>query len=155
MVSRPMHQEAALVLNKLGGESANFSARQLTPRIASGADLILTMTTAHRDAVLEISPRQLHQTFTLTEIVRLASDCGAQTVEDLAVLRPRVPTHELADVPDPIGHGPQVFALVGSQLADLLPPMLEFCRRASGPSSDPLGVRSDMHGRHSNNRRVD
>ena len=119
------------MLEELGGDASNFVARQLTARIASDADLVLAMSKAHRDAVLEIAPRQLHRTFTLSEAARLVSECNAQTVSDLAALRPQFAAHDLSDVPDLIGRSAETFAMVGSQIADLLPPILELCRRSS------------------------
>ena len=124
----PIHHNAAQVIQELGGETSNFSARQLTPRIASDADIVLTMTTAHRDAVLELAPHRLHRTFTLIEAARIASECDPQTVYDLAAFRAHVPSHESSDVPDPIGQDPEFFASVGAQIATLLPPILNLCR---------------------------
>ena len=104
-----MHPDAAVVLEKLGGTASNFSARQLTSRIASDADLVLTMTRAHRDAVLELAPHRLHRTFTLSEAARLVSECNARNVADLAALRPQLAAHELSDIPDPIGQDAEYF----------------------------------------------
>jgi protein-tyrosine phosphatase len=129
VIGHPIHHDAALVIERLGGDTSHFVARQLTPRIASDADLVLTMTTAQRDTVLELAPHKLHRTFTLTEAARLASDCNAQTVADLAVLRPLLAAHERADVPDPIGQGAETYERVGSWIADLLPPVVGLCRR--------------------------
>lgn len=129
MIAHPIHPDAALVLEKLGGETTDFAARQLTPKIASDADLVLTMTSAHRDTVLELAPRQLHRTFTLSEAARLASECNARNVEDLATLRSQLAADGSSDIPDPIGQSQEVFATVGSQIAALLPPILELCRR--------------------------
>jgi protein-tyrosine phosphatase len=129
VIADPIHHDAALVLEKLGGEVSNFAARQLTPRIASDADLVLTMTRAHRDTVLEMAPHRLRSTFTLIEAARLASECNARSVADLAELRPHLGAHEALDIPDPIGQGAGFFAMVGSQIAGLLPPILELCRR--------------------------
>jgi protein-tyrosine phosphatase len=129
VISHPIHPDAALVLEKLGGEVSNFAARQLTSRIASDADLVLTMTRAHRDTVLELAPRQLHRTFTLTEAARLVSECNAQNVADLAALRPQLAARELSDISDPLGQSTEFFATVGSRIADLLPPILELFRR--------------------------
>jgi len=44
-----------------------FRSTWLKSKIASAADLILMMTKEHRDIVLEAAPRQLSQTFTMTE----------------------------------------------------------------------------------------
>jgi protein-tyrosine phosphatase len=128
MIGCPIHRDAALVIERLGGDVSNFAARQLTSRIASEADLVLTMTRAHRDTVLELAPQQLHRTFTLSEAARLALDYNARSVPHLSALRARLTVHELADIPDPIGQSAEVFATVGSQIADLLPPILELCR---------------------------
>jgi protein-tyrosine phosphatase len=128
VIARPIHQDAALVLEQLGGDVSNFAARQLTSRIASDADLVLTMTRAHRDTVLELAPRQLHRTFTLNEAARLASVCNARNVADLATFRPHLAAYELSDIPDPIGQSAEIFTMIGAQIADLLPPILELCR---------------------------
>jgi protein-tyrosine phosphatase len=124
----PIHRQAALVLEKLGGEASNFAARQLTSRIASDADLVLTMTRAHRDTVLELAPRQLQRTFTLSEAAVLATEFSARSIAELAILRPQLAGRELGDIPDPIGQSPEIFATVLSRIADLLPPILDLCR---------------------------
>jgi protein-tyrosine phosphatase len=129
VIAQPIHHDAALVLQKLGGDVSNFAARQLTSKIASDADLVLTMTRAHRDTVLELAPRQLHKTFTVREAARLATDYKARTVADLAGLRPHLETRESPDIADPIGRGADVFAMVASQIAELLPPIVEICRQ--------------------------
>ncbi|WP_369830646.1 low molecular weight phosphatase family protein [Mycobacterium sp. ACS1612] len=123
----PIERNAALVLEELGGEASNFAARRLTPRIAEEADLVLTMTRAHRDTVLELAPHQLRRTFTLSEAARLATEFRARSVADLAALRPQMAAHGVTDIPDPIGKNAAVFAAVGSQIADLLPPILRLC----------------------------
>ena len=68
--------------------------------------------------------------FVVTEAARLASKDGAETLADLAALRPYLGANEMADIPDPIGQSREVFSAVGSQIADLLPPILELCRRS-------------------------
>jgi len=130
VIGHPIHPDAAVVLEKLGGDASDFAARQFRAKIAADADLIITMTDAHRDAVLEAAPRQLSRTFTLTEAAGLASMDGAQTIADLAALRPHRTANDMADIPDPIGQSPEVFAAIGSQIANLLPPILELCRRS-------------------------
>ncbi|TQR85418.1 low molecular weight phosphatase family protein [Mycobacterium hodleri] len=128
VIGHPVHPEAAPVLERLGGDPSNFAARQLTAKIASAADLILTMTKSHRDAVLELAPHRLHRTFTLAEASRLISEHGARTVAELAARRSLVTADEQLDIPDPIGQSPEVFAEVGSQIAYLLPPIFEVCQ---------------------------
>ncbi len=128
VIGHPVHPDAERVLRTLGGDGSNFAARQLTPKIASGADLILTMTRAHRDSVLELAPNKLKRTFSIPEAAHLIAALGARTVADLANLRPKLVTSEVPDIVDPIGQSPDVFAAVGQQIADLLPPVLELCR---------------------------
>jgi protein-tyrosine phosphatase len=125
----PIEAHAAGVLEALGGDPSQFAARQLTRAIAADADLVLTMTTTHRDEVLELAPQQLHKTFTLPEATWLALKGEARTIADLTTLRSRLGPPEQSDIPDPIGKDAAFFATVGAAIADLLPPILEICRR--------------------------
>jgi protein-tyrosine phosphatase len=131
-----MHREAALALENLGGDPSGFAARQLTQRIAADADLVLTMTTAHRDTLLELAPQKMQKTFTLSEASRLAEESDARTIADLAALRPRLAAHERPDIADPIGQSAEVFADVGSQIAKFLGPVLDLCRRSTVAAAD-------------------
>lgn len=130
VIEHPMHADAAVVLEGLGGDSSGFVARQLTAKIAASADLILGMTARHRDQVLELCPQKLNRTFVLSEAARLASDFGAESIRDLAGLRTRLGPDERPDIADPIGRDTEVFQAVGSQIAELLPPIIELCRRS-------------------------
>jgi protein-tyrosine phosphatase len=125
----PIEANAVRVLERLGGDAANFSSRRLTPAIAEDADLVLTMTRAQRDDVLNLVPRRLHETFTLGEAAFLASECSARNIADLAASRPRFPAHRWSDVPDPIGQDEAFFVTVGEQIDHLLAQLLEICRR--------------------------
>ncbi|WP_305092737.1 low molecular weight protein-tyrosine-phosphatase [Prescottella sp. R16] len=113
VVGYGMEPTAARVLSSLGGDPTGFVARQLTPVMANDADLVVTMTEAHRDAVLRRAPRGLKRTFTLLEAAHLASTIGRGTVADLAAVRGSVPRPRLLDVPDPIGCDADVFTEVG------------------------------------------
>ena len=117
----------------LGGLPADFAARQLTAKVADGADLVLALTKEHRDAILELAPRQLHRTFTLTEAAQLTTQFDPGSVKDLSALRPQLRADQSPDVPDPIGQSPEFFDQIGSQIAALMEPIVEFCRRASRP----------------------
>jgi protein-tyrosine phosphatase len=88
------------------------------------------MTTAHREIVLEHAPTHLSKTFTLIEAARLASEFGAKSIADLPALRPLLSVRDQSDIPDPIGRDPEFHAMVGSQIAGLLPPILRLCRRS-------------------------
>lgn len=128
VIGHPIHPDAEQVLRSLEGDPAGFVARQLTAKIASGADLILTMTRAHRDTVLELAPRQLNRTFSLTEAFQLATGFNTREIVDFANFRSQLSAPQTPDIPDPISQSPEVFASVGAQIAELLPPILELCR---------------------------
>lgn len=128
VIGHEIHPDAAAVLESRGVPTSDFAARQITPKIASGADLILTMTKEHRDYVLRLVPRMLRRTFTLSEAAGLAAEFGAHDIADLAALRPRLLSHALEDVADPIGQDRDFFELICSQIAGLLPPILELGR---------------------------
>jgi protein-tyrosine phosphatase len=129
VIGHPIHRDASTVLNALGADSTTFAARQLTSKIASHADLILTMTKAHRDTVLELAPRQLRRAFTISEASWLASEGEVRKLADLATRRPHVASGEPLEISDPIGQSPEFFIAIGSQIAKLLPPILELCRQ--------------------------
>lgn len=131
VIGNPVHPDAARVLAGLGGDPAGFAARQLTAKIASDADLVLPMTIEHRDAVLELAPRQFRRTFTLAEATTLITNFHPADLGELFSLRPQLRADEIADVPDPIGQSPEVFDRVGTQIAELVQPIVEFCRRIS------------------------
>lgn len=79
--------------------------------------------------MLELAPQKLHKTFTLTEASSLATKFGAETLSDLARLRPQLTAEDRLDVQDPIGKSADIFATVGAQIAHLLPPIIDLARR--------------------------
>lgn len=131
VIGHPMHSDAVRVLESLGGDPTGFVARHLTPPIANRADLVLTMTATHRNSVLELAPRQLRKTFTLSEAALLAAECDLHAIDELAATRPYLAGRTVTDIPDPIGQDPEYFAKVGTQIAVLLPSILELCRRSA------------------------
>jgi protein-tyrosine phosphatase len=131
VISHPIHEFAAEVIDELGGDSSNFAARQMKPQFASQADLILAMTSVHRDAVLELAPRSLRTTFTLSEAALLASEHGARSLADLAILRPSLDRRKILEVPDPVGRSKDTFVNVGRQISAYLKPVLELCRHST------------------------
>jgi protein-tyrosine phosphatase len=128
VISNPIHQHAAGTLRRLGGDPTNFAARQLTPKIADSADIILTMTREHRDKVLEMTPRAFSKTFTVVEAFRLVTVHSAKSIDELAALRPQISSRDLRDIPDPIGQDPHVFDEVGAEIARLIPPLISLCQ---------------------------
>jgi protein-tyrosine phosphatase len=128
LVGHPVHPDAAHALEQLGGDASHHAARQVSAKLLMAADLVLTMSTAHRNSVLELAPRQINRAFTLHEAARLASHSGAHELTDLRALRSRNSVGELPDIADPIGRSAAFHAAVANEIADLLPPILELCR---------------------------
>ena len=131
VINNPIHDNAAAVIRELGGDTSNFAARQVSPKILAGADLILAMTQDHRDRILELAPRKLHRTFTLQEASRLVSQFSPQDLSDLSGLRSSLAPDDARDIADPIGRDPEFFGVIGAQIAELLPPVLELCHRSA------------------------
>jgi protein-tyrosine phosphatase len=123
-----MHPDAAVVLENLGGDPSNFVARRASEKVASHADLILTMTKQHRTEFLEVAPRHLHRTFTLSEASQICSRFDPQSIQDLKKLRPLQTEEEFSDIADPMGQSFDFFEKTALNIAELLPPILELCR---------------------------
>ena len=143
-----MHPFSALVLRGMGGDPEGFTARRLRPAHVEAADLVLTMTRAHRADVLSLSPRALGRTFTLREAAGLlelveAPPAGASPrarvralVRALAAARPRRTIGTDDDVPDPIGRLVEVHQHVGELIAGALLPVLDAVGAAALPDPD-------------------
>jgi len=147
-----MHRDSALVLAGYGAEPGDFRARQLDGRIASSADLVLTMTRAHRTDVLERAPGALQRTFTLPEAVALLTevvdeptgsdfpDRARRLVTAMAAARGRRHGGADDDVRDPIRQPVEVHEEVGGLIAATLIPVLDRLVRLH--PRDPAGSES-------------
>lgn len=124
VVGHGVETTAAAVLQSLGGDADGFVARRISQPIVEDADLVITMTEKHRDAAIEAAPRMMHATFTLKEAARLAEASGAETVADLAAARAQWPVPGPEDIDDPIGRDEETFVTVGTEIAELLLPLL-------------------------------
>ena len=136
-VGEAMDPNSAAALRRLGGNPSDLHATPLTPELAAGADLVLTMTRRHRRAVLEMSPRGLRRTFTLLEAANLLDGID---VGDLRELAPAERARELGlrlhaararrspsspdDIVDPIGRAASVHEAVADVIAGALHPLL-------------------------------
>ncbi len=123
LTGHAMDPTAAMVLTQLGGDPDGFVARRLTPKIAADADLVLTMTSAHRDAVLALAPRQMRRTFTLLEASGLATASDAHSIAALADAR-AVHRVDTLDIGDPYRREPSEYELAGELIAEALPAVL-------------------------------
>ena len=146
MVGSAMHPDSELVLRGLGAEPDDFRARQFDGRMAAEADLVLTMTRAHRRDVLHGAPRALARTFTLREaadLLRLVDDAEPDGVDFLdrardlvaamAATRSRRQSAQDDDVRDPIGLPLEVHQEVGEAIVESLLPILRRLADLTGP----------------------
>jgi protein-tyrosine phosphatase len=81
MVDDPMQPISADIVRTFGGTPDGFAARQLTPRILRGVDLVLTMTSGHRGEVLQQDAAMLKRTFTIREFARMLDVLDARATE--------------------------------------------------------------------------
>ncbi len=139
VVGSAMHPDSAVVLEGFGGEPGGFTARQLTDGHVMDADLVLTMTRAHRKTVLALAPRALARTFTLREaadLVRILgddadlpaggfADRARALVREMSNARSRRRPGEADDVADPIGKPIQAHQEAGDAIAEALIPVLD------------------------------
>jgi protein-tyrosine phosphatase len=119
VVGYGMEATAREVLVELGGDPVQFRARQLTPSLVEEADLVLTMTTRHRDRVLAESPRAMRRTFTVLEAERLLTVPTEEPALPARLvvargLQPLEPHDD--DVVDPVGEARVLFETVGQQI---------------------------------------
>jgi protein-tyrosine-phosphatase len=138
VVGSAMHPDSALVLRGYGAEPGDFRAQQLVETLAAEADLTLTMTRAHRRAVLALAPRALARTFTLREaadLLALLDDDLEPTgrglgerarglVKAMADARSRRAGTDGDDVPDPIGCPVEAHEEAGELIVTALLPIL-------------------------------
>jgi protein-tyrosine-phosphatase len=138
VVGSAMHPHSALVLRGYGAEAGDFRAQQLREVHALQADLILTMTRAHRRDVLHLHPRGLAHTFTVREAAALLDLVGPEAgtegetlrergrglVRALADARSRRTADDGDDVPDPIGRPVESHEEAGELIVSSLLPVL-------------------------------
>lgn len=134
-----MDPSSARYVELLGEHTEGFTARMLTPTMVQEADLVLTMTTEHRSAVLELTPRALKRTFTVVEFATLAASIPPEHERDtptgstpadvvarwkvlprlLSGLRSSVKNTPM-DVADPYRRGDAAYATMVQQLSAAL-----------------------------------
>ena len=142
LVGRSIAEPMADLLTAGGFPPGDFAARQLTPELISGADLVLTLTPAHRAWVVDRVPAAVRRTLTVRELGRLSSTLapGAVVGQDdaarLAALLPAAlqerPRHAGRrhddDVVDPYGRSAATYRRSYDQILDALTPMMAALR---------------------------
>ncbi|MDP9987945.1 low molecular weight phosphatase family protein [Arthrobacter sp. FW306-05-C] len=82
LVGQPMQPISADIVRTFGGNPEGFAARQLTPTILRGVDLVLTMTSGHRGEVLQLDASLLKRTFTIREFARMLNVLDQRAAEN-------------------------------------------------------------------------
>lgn len=133
-ISPPM----GALLTADGLDSAAFVARQLTPEMIRGADLVLALTVAHRAWIVDREPAAVRRTLTLRELARLSGTLapgaapGSTDAERLAALVPAAllerPRHAGRshddDVVDPYGRSERTYRESYQQIRTALAPIV-------------------------------
>jgi protein-tyrosine phosphatase len=136
VVGAPMYPDSGVVLRRLGGDPSGFIARQLTPLMAEGADLILTAARSHREIITALCPDVASRTFTLREFAALAAAIPPGDISRIAdaagraraltaaagPLRTQLAAwpQERLDVRDPVGHPMAAQEAAGATIAEAL-----------------------------------
>ncbi|MGB9661850.1 MAG: low molecular weight protein arginine phosphatase [Moorellaceae bacterium] len=103
----PATEEAIRAAAELGADIKEHRARHLESELVEKADLILTMTAAHKKAVMDRFPAAREKTFTLMEYV--AEPSAEESPEE-----------ERGDIPDPVGGPLEVYRTCAARLKDLV-----------------------------------
>ena len=78
LVGRPIDEGSARRLAAIGLADAEFTARLVTSRVLRDQALVLVMTSAHKERVLEESPPAFRRTFTILEFAHALDDIGGR-----------------------------------------------------------------------------
>ncbi|VXB97525.1 Low molecular weight protein-tyrosine-phosphatase Wzb [Arthrobacter sp. 9AX] len=157
MVGDPIQPISADIIRTFGGDPEHFAARQLTPKILRGVDLVLTMTSGHRGEVLQLDASLLKRTFTIREFARMLDvldrragaegvapegtyDGGDPLAANLAIWR-GLPARAAAvrhlslpadsaenDIIDPYRRSPEVYRQMEDELAPAIVSILRHAR---------------------------
>jgi len=167
MVGEPMQPISADIVRTYGGNPDGFAARQLTPKILRGVDLVLTMTSGHRGEVLQLDASLLKRTFTIREFARMLDvldqrevpASGDSTADDdgwLAAHTARwrgLPARAAGvrhlslpadpaenDIVDPYRRPPEVYRQMEDQLAPAIVSILRHARLNAPARGDATGT---------------
>ena len=110
----PLDSVTRAILDELGGDVREFTARRLDVRQIERADLVLGLERCHREAAVRLCPLALRRCFTLREFVRLTAGTRAGTPREAVRLAGSrrglvVPPRDESDgIDDPVGAAPEV-----------------------------------------------
>jgi protein-tyrosine phosphatase len=140
LVGDPVSPPMAALLEEAGADASGFAARQLSPPLVRAADLIITMTSAHRRETVTMVPAAVQRTFVLGELAHMlggvrddeiaaAGGASGSTTERLRAAmtiakRHRTPGVDPAeDIVDPYGRSNSVYSASFAQIRAALEPL--------------------------------
>lgn len=153
MVGEQMFPISQQIAQSFGAEDVkSHRARQVTPEILEGSDLVLTMTREQRRFVVESNPHVTRRAFTVREFVRLANATtdemlagDLETVEGSNIEKLRASVHSVSlsrsqipsvgdptelEVIDPYGQSVEVHQSSAEQLVPAIGEVANLLRRA-------------------------
>ncbi len=89
MVDSGIEDETSEALRRLGADVTDYAARAVTPQLVDGAELVLTMTRAHRGDVARVRPSAMRRIFALGDFADLCR--ASQTWRPIALTHPWLP----------------------------------------------------------------
>jgi glycine hydroxymethyltransferase len=171
----PPTPEAVAAMREQGRDISGHVARRMSRRIVESADLIVGMSSEHRDAVRRIARPAASRTFTLKELVHLLdavgpppTDAPSDQLLRSAALRAdalRDAYHDLQlkdeDVADPLGLGLESFRAVAWEIEALCEGLVDLVfgpggrerARRGGEGAGPSGFGATLHGKEPDDMR--
>ena len=152
LVGRDMDPTSKELLRAAGVDADRFSARDLTPALVAGADLVLAAAREHRAAAARLHPAALRRAMALRDVADLLAGVGpadvvaaggegtwvAQVTALAASRRGRVPARqEGVDITDPFGRPRTTFEQMAVEVEAALRPVVTVLRGA--PTPGPVG----------------
>jgi protein-tyrosine-phosphatase len=144
VAGRPVHPRTERALERYGVRGDKFSSRPLTAHDIDWADVVLTMTSQHREEVVAVTPRGLHKVFMLLEAARLlqtmppgrlegvtSGSGGGMLADALREARSRHarPRGAVCDVVDPIDGSARLHLQVVDQIAEAVGALVNALQR--------------------------
>ena len=146
LVGDPISPPMAALMEQVGADASGFAARQLTPSLVRSADLIITMTSAHRRETVTMLPAAVQRTFVLGELAHMldgvdrgeiaeaggASGATSERIRAAMTIakRHRTPGVDPAeDIVDPYGRSNSVYSTSFAQIQAALEPVLRIVAR--------------------------
>lgn len=141
----PATPEAIVVASEHGIDASSHTARRLAREDLAEADLVLTMTSEHREAVARMDAQATGKTFTVKELVRLLEAIPDSNrtgdPESLTLRIAEADAHRRSgfadpddeDVADPIGHPIETYRAVAWELATWSERLVEVLFGATPP----------------------